>query len=78
MTSMTERKYKLTTEEARKVHRLVNSHCNALHNWIASAIERGDIGSARDMVEELREFEKLYAKTNVHTHEMLDKMKVEA
>lgn len=51
--------------QARNLHRVVASHMQALKNWAASRVESGDLAGAQALVAELREFEELYAATNI-------------
>jgi hypothetical protein len=70
----TNRKYELTEAQATLVHTVVSSHCQALKNWMASAVEEGDTDRARRLVKELRQYEELFAKTNVEAHKFIDKL----
>lgn len=47
------------------VHKLVDSHMHALKNWTASAVERGELERAQELVKELRQHEKLFAAFNM-------------
>lgn len=66
------RKYELTEREAELAFKQVSDHCSALKNWMASAVERGDIDAAQELVKELREHQDLYAKLNVSSHRVID------
>lgn len=72
------REYVLTPAEARLAFAQVAHHCASLKNWIASAVERGDLPAAQKMVAELRTHQQLYAKLNVEAHELIDAAGAEA
>src|SRR4051812_48581198 len=55
----------MSERQARNLHRIVDSHCQSLKNWIASAVEHGKYADARRMAAELREFRALFAATNI-------------
>lgn len=57
--------FTMSDAQANNVHKLVASHCSALKNWIASAVESGDTERAKRMVDELRQHEALFAAFNV-------------
>lgn len=65
--------YQLTEREAALAFAQVASHTQALKNWMAAAVERGDFDKARELVIELREHEALYAKLNVSAHKLIGK-----
>lgn len=69
------REYKLTEDQAVLVHTVVSSHCQALKNWTASAVERGEFDRAQGLVKELRHYETLFALTNVVAHKSIDDRK---
>jgi|KBSSwiStaDraftv2_1062776.scaffolds.fasta_scaffold3057117_1 hypothetical protein len=54
----------LNNSEAAMLFGQVKSHCSALKNWIATAVENDDIGRARELIKELREYQSLYSKLN--------------
>lgn len=62
------RDYTFTADETAMLHELVSSHCKALHNWLASAVEAGNMDKAKLLLRELRAHEKLYGRTNVQSH----------
>jgi hypothetical protein len=66
------RSYELTQREAELAFAQIASHSQALKNWMASAVERGDFDKARELVIQLREHEALYAKLNVSAHKLID------
>jgi hypothetical protein len=55
---------KLNNSEATMLLGQVKSHCIALNNWIATAVESDDIGRAKELIKELREYQALYSKLN--------------
>lgn len=57
---MTNKQLSVTRRQNRLVRQQLQSHCAALKNWLASAVEQGDIVKAKDLVEELREYEAMY------------------
>jgi uncharacterized protein YaeQ len=67
--------YTFTPAQARMFHQQVSSHCATLKNWIVTAVEGDKIEYAMELAKELREYQKLYAATNVDVHEMIDKAK---
>jgi hypothetical protein len=67
----------LNERDAELVHKLVASHCQALKNWIASAVEGGNAEYAKTLVHELRVHEHLFAKTNVETQRHIDALAAE-
>ena len=62
---MTRHNFNMTENQAMMIHNLVASHCKALKNWIATAVERNENDRAKDMVTELREHEALFAAFNM-------------
>jgi len=57
--------FTMSEEQARNVHKVVDSHSQALKNWIASAVESEDYERAHRMVDELRQYQALYAAFNL-------------
>ena len=57
--------FRMTEAKAALVHKLVDEHCQALKNWIASAVEQGELVRAGNLVRELREYQELYAAFNM-------------
>lgn len=55
---------KLNTEQARAVHEQLSSHMAAQKNWIASAVETGDLPRAQVLVKELRFIQDIACKFN--------------
>lgn len=47
------------------IHRLAASHCEALKNWMASAVEAGDLPRAQSLAKELRQHQAIFAATNL-------------
>jgi len=66
------RTYQLTEVEAQMAFEQVSSHCQALKNWLVSAVERHDFEDAMVLATKLRQHEKLYAKLNVEAHKIID------
>ena len=66
------RKYEFTESEVEALHKLVASNCAAYKNWIAMAVEAGKFEYAQGLVAELREQERLFAKTNVDAHRAIE------
>lgn len=58
-------RFAMTEAAAERVFAMTKSHIAALHNWTASAVERGETARAQELVRELREHEKLYAAFNM-------------
>lgn len=80
MTASTVHTFTMTEERAELIHQLANSHCQALKNWIVSAIEQGSdesLGRARDMVAELRDHEAIFAGFNMEAKREVAKLKKE-
>jgi hypothetical protein len=73
-TEMT-RKYEFTATEARDIHKLLDGHIKALHNWIASHVEAGNVPAAQKLVTELRTYQRYFARTNVEAHEIIDSIR---
>ena len=57
--------YTIPEQQVRNIHKVVESRCYALKNWIASKVEAGDLTGAQELVSELREFQALFAATNL-------------
>lgn len=57
--------YNMSERQAQLIHAQVASHMQALQNWTVSAVERGEWDRAKGLVEEYREYERLYAAFNV-------------
>ncbi len=55
---------KLTENEIKMCFQQVDSHCKALKNWIATAVESDEVDQAKKLVKELREYQVLYSKLN--------------
>ena len=68
----TTRKYELNEHQAELVHTLISTHCATLKNWTATAVENNDLTLAQKLVKELREYERLFALTNVEAHRFID------
>jgi hypothetical protein len=68
------RTYELSEREAELVFDTVKDRTCSLKNWIAGAVERGDIENAKLMVIKLRTYEKIFAKMNVEAHREIDKI----
>lgn len=80
MTATTEHTFTMTEERAAMIHTLAADHCQALKNWIVSAVEQGSdesIGRARDMVAELRDHEAIFAGFNIEAKRQVAKLKNE-
>lgn len=60
--------YVLTEAEALLAFAQVRDHCEALKNWIASAVEQMDTAKAVNLVRELRDHQRLFARLNVPVH----------
>lgn len=58
-------KFIMTETKAEAIHALIASHNIALKNWIASAVERGELERAQELVAELRSHELLFAAFNM-------------
>lgn len=57
--------FTMSEAQARNVHKVVSSHMQALKNWTAGRVESGDLEGAQKLVEELREYEALFAAFNM-------------
>jgi len=51
---------KITREQNKLVRGLIESHCAAHKNWIATAVEAGKHNYAEELVKELRVYEAMY------------------
>ena len=58
----------ISQHQLSNVHKVVDSHIKALKNWIASRVESGDLEGAQKLTAELREYEALFAASNVEAH----------
>lgn len=56
--------FSLGHDEADRIFALIESHTASLKNWIASAIEAGNVEYAQKLVKELRQHQELYATFN--------------
>lgn len=54
----------ISERQLNNVHKLVDSHMKALKNWIARYVESGKLEEAQKLVDELREYEALFAASN--------------
>lgn len=50
----------ITKDQNKKVRSLLESHCAALKNWMASAVESDDLPRAKGLLADLRAHEKMY------------------
>lgn len=50
----------ITKKQNTLVRALIVDHCGAYKNWIASAVESGDLPRASELVKTLREYEAMY------------------
>lgn len=57
--------FNMSEAQARNVHKVISSHCQALKNWTASAVEDGKLEYAQKLVKELREYQALFAAFNM-------------
>ncbi len=57
--------FQMSEKQARNLHTVVDSHCQSLKNWTASRVEAGDLEGAKKLVEELREYQALFAAFNM-------------
>ena len=58
-------KFTMSEKQARNVHSVVNSHCQALKNWIVTAVENDQHDRAKELTRELRQYQALYAAFNM-------------
>lgn len=58
-------RFTMSEDQARNVHKVVDGQCQALKNWIVSAVESEDYERAHSLTEELRAFQALFAAFNV-------------
>ena len=68
------RKYEFNKTEVELLHKLVVSECETFKNHIAHAVERRDFERATRLVQSLRDYQKLFAATNVEAHNLIDTM----
>lgn len=61
--------FKMSFDQAVLIHQVVDSHTQTLKNWIASAVESGDIERANHLVAELREYQTLFAAFNLKSRQ---------
>lgn len=59
--------FHMSEAQAELVHRVVDSHTQALKNWIVSAVESDQPGRAKNLVAELRQYQALYAAFNMRS-----------
>jgi len=71
------RTYVLTEAEAQMAFTQVSAHCEALKNWIATAVEGGRTDYAKELVTELRQYQSLYAKLNTKVHDHIAQLAAE-
>lgn len=57
--------FTMSEAQARNLHKVVDSHCQSLKNWIASRVEDGDLERAQELTRELRQYQALYAAFNM-------------
>ena len=62
---MTNHTFTMSEEQAERVHKLVRDQIASLHNWTASAIEQGKMDRAKELVEEIRSHQALFAAFNM-------------
>jgi hypothetical protein len=55
---------KINKRESELLFQQVASHCQALKNWLATAVESEEFERATRLVIELREYQSLYSKLN--------------
>lgn len=55
----------MTERKAELIHKIVDSHSQALKNWIVGHVENGDLVSAQELAHELREYHSLFAAFNM-------------
>lgn len=57
--------FTMNEAQARLVHQLADQQCRALKNWIASAVEDGDLHRAQLLCRDLRAHQALFAAFNM-------------
>jgi hypothetical protein len=62
---MTEHTFAMTESFAADIHAMAKDRIAALHNWIASAVESGDMVKAQGLVSDLRATQSIFAAFNV-------------
>lgn len=62
---MSEFTFTMSDDQARNVHKVVSSYCESLKNWMASAVESEDYERSHRYVDELRQYQALYAAFNI-------------
>lgn len=63
--------FHMSAEQAGRVHQVVASHCEALKNWTATAVEGGKLEYAQELVTELRHYQRLFAAFNMSAKEFI-------
>jgi hypothetical protein len=71
------RDYTLNEDEALRVHGLVAERVSTIKNWIIDAVRHDEGDRAIELVLELDEWEKLYAKLNVEAHRQMFRQMLE-
>ena len=56
--------YHMTESQAELIHNMARDRMAAYKNWIASAVESGDLARAQTLVGELRDHEAIFASFN--------------
>lgn len=69
------RKYELSEAEAELAFTQIASHCEALKNWIVTAVESDDFERAKRLVSDYRKHQDLFRKLNVTAHREIDKIR---
>lgn len=57
--------FTMSEAQARNVHAVVHSQCQALKNWIVTAVENDQPERAKEYARELRQYQALYAAFNM-------------
>lgn len=57
--------FTMSEAQARNVHAVVHSQCQALKNWIVTAVENDQPERAKEYTRELRQYQALYAAFNM-------------
>lgn len=70
---MTDHTFTMTEAKAELVHAVVSDRCQSIKNWMAGAVESGDLEYAQRLVKQLRDYETLFAAFNMPAkHQIAD------
>lgn len=65
--------FTMSETQARNIHNMARSHTQALKNWMATAVEAGNLDRAQELCRELRQHEEIFAAFNMQAkHEIAE------